>query len=141
MLKLRLWRLFELSIALLILAELFCSEFGQLPLNFDEIDMQAVASRLMPTSQEPYRAPLRSVVHRKPIGFFKYPDRIDLGEFNIGVYMRETLECGHALNITPHDSEPLIARRRRCRECLDAAAVLPPKKPSRSESGRKREAA
>lgn len=125
------WTFREFVFSVLLTALLFCSEIGKPALRSEEIDYEAVASRLVLTSQVPYRAPLRLVVRRKPVGFFRHPDRMDLGEYNIGVYIREVLECGHQLEIVPHDLEPLIARRRRCQECLDAEA-LPLKKPVRS---------
>ena len=119
----------SLTCGLVALALLF-SGFRTKSARFEDIDIEGVTSALVSRQVGPYRAPLRRVVLRKPIGFFRHPDRQDLGEYNIGVYIRETLECGHKLDVIPHDAEPLIARYRRCRKCL--AEALPPKKPVRS---------
>lgn len=114
----------------LIAGILFFSEFGRKPLDYKNIDFEEVSSALMSPTHEPYRAPLRIVTLRRPVGTLKYPDRADLGNFNISFHVCETLECGHRLTVYIHDLEPLTAKRRRCRECLEAA--LPPKKPASS---------
>lgn len=84
----------------------------------------------------PAKAVLRRVVLRKPVPFLLYPERKDRADY-LGVYMVETLECGHELSTFPQ-IDPLIAKFRRCDKC-DVPRVIPirvevavPKKPPQS---------
>jgi len=92
--------------------------------NIDaEIDWTEVASRLMTGSRQ-----LRLVVKRKPIGFVPYPDS---APEMVSIYVIETLECGHdQVYMFLDDVEPLVAKRRNCRECAGLLSVVAPKKPS-----------
>jgi len=70
------------------------------------------------------KAVLRLVVCRKPVPFCAHPGREDELNF-LGAYVIETLECGHQQSafFNPPE-EKLIAKRRRCRQCDDAAKVV-----------------
>ena len=94
--------------------------------NLDkEIDWTEVASRLMSSSRQ-----LRLVVKRKPIGFVPYPDS---APEMVSIYVIETLECGHdQVYMFLDDVEPLVAKRRNCRECAGLLNVAVPKKPAGS---------
>ncbi|HEX3941556.1 MAG TPA: hypothetical protein VHX11_08760 [Acidobacteriaceae bacterium] len=118
----------DLLVAVLVAAVLLFSEIGRKPLDPENLDFHEVASRLMPTSHEPYRAPLRIVTFRKPTGH-PHPSEPSL----ISISVRETLECGHKVTVFPGEHEPLIAKRRRCQECAAAVIVASPKKPVQSE--------
>jgi hypothetical protein len=122
--------LYDALIYLLVALVLFFSEFRKKPADLSSLDYSEVASALMPATHEPYRAPLRRVVFRKPKAH-QHPRRAQL----ISISVRETLECGHKLDVFPSEAEPLIAKYRRCPECMEvlkALASLPPKKPAQS---------
>jgi hypothetical protein len=70
------------------------------------------------------KAVLRLVLSRKPVPFCAYPQREDALNF-LGVYVVETLECGHRVHAFFNPPvENLVAKRRRCKECDEAVKVI-----------------
>lgn len=57
---------------------------------------------------------MQKVVRRRPVPH--QPDPKGNPAY-ILVYIEETLECGHTLDVFPGELEPLIARRRSCHQC------------------------
>lgn len=74
--------------------------------------------------------PLLKVVQRIPRAFLRYPEREDAKHF-LGVFVIEELECGHTQTVFV-ETDPLIARYRRCLPCEQGMAVA--RKPARAVS-------
>ena len=98
-----------------------CSVIGTKVSKPDTIDWNEVRSRLM---EKTSRA-LRLVVRRIPKAYRPHEHVSDY----LLCYVIEELECGHEMTVYPQ-ADPLIAKRRLCHKCHDAASSLPPKKPS-----------
>jgi len=74
--------------------------------------------------------PLHKVVQRIPRAYLRYPEREDR-DLHLGVYVIEHLECGHEY-LAFAQTDPLIAKFRRCLKCEAGVAV--PRKPTQSVS-------
>lgn len=134
---------FELLISTLIVFSLFCSKIRTEPDSSQQVKWHEVSTLLMPDQQLAQKPTqeraLRLVVRREP-----FPFQPNENQPQLFVFVTETLECGHTLDIIPSETEPLIAKRRNCHECsgyYGALRLTPKKSPTSVKSEKKEEAA